>query len=240
MLYKWLLFDADGTLFDYDTAEKLALQNTFEEVDLAFSRSYLAAYQKINSQIWQDFEQGKITQQSLRIKRFDLLFETLGLGYNAHDFSLRYLRHLSQRAELITGAKEVVTALAKKFKLAIITNGLTDVQRPRFAASALQEYFNITIISEEAGVAKPDTRIFDVAFAKMGKPNKTEVLIIGDSLTSDIQGGVNYGIDTCWFNAGSQRQTPRPKPTFEIALLAELLEILIENQAGANHIGMEL
>ncbi len=225
MPYRWLLFDADGTLFDYATAEKLALQNTFEEVGLTFSRDYLSAYQKINSQIWRDFEQGKITQQDLRIKRFDRLFKALGLSCNAHDFSPRYLRHLSQRNELIPGAKEVVTALAKDFKLAIITNGLTDVQRPRFAASALRDYFNITIISEEVGAAKPDTRIFDVAFAKMGMPDKAEVLIVGDSLTSDIQGGVNYGIDTCWFNAGDKRQSPTPKPTFEIALLTELLEM---------------
>ena len=225
MPYKWLLFDADGTLLDYDAAEKIALQTTFEEAGLAYEASYLSVYRKVNSQIWRDFEQGEITQQDLRTKRFDLLFEALDLSYNAHDFSPRYLRHLSQRDELIPEAEEVVVALAKNFKLALITNGLSDVQRPRFAASALRDYFNATIISEEVGAAKPDTRIFDVAFAKMGEPDKAEVLIIGDSLTSDIQGGVNYGIDTCWFNPAGKPKASSPTPTFEITSLIELLKI---------------
>lgn len=225
MTCKWLLFDADGTLFDYDAAEKIALQTTFEEVGLAYEATYLLVYRKVNSQIWRDFEQGKITQQDLRAKRFDLLFEALDLSCNAHDFSPRYLRHLSQRGELILGAEEVVAALAQNFELALITNGLTDVQRPRFAASALRDYFNATIISEEVGAAKPDTRIFDVAFAKMGEPDKAEVLIIGDSLTSDIQGGVNYGIDTCWFNPAGKPKASSPTPTLEITSLAELLKI---------------
>jgi len=226
MRYRWLLFDADGTLFDYDKAERTALQKTFEEVGLAFERRYLAVYKNINSQIWRDFEQGKISQQELRTRRFDLLFEAVGVDYDSRDFSPKYLRRLSQRTELIEGAEEVIEVLADKFEMALITNGLKDVQRPRIAASSLREYFKNIIISEEVGVAKPDTRIFDAAFVQMKRPSKDEVLIIGDSLSSDIQGGVNYGIDTCWFNPEGKANSHAVISTFEIKALNELLELL--------------
>ncbi|MBN1993053.1 MAG: YjjG family noncanonical pyrimidine nucleotidase [Anaerolineae bacterium] len=225
MKYKWLLFDADGTLFDYDRAEQFALQHTFGQLGYPFEERYLHAYRRINHAIWLEFEQGKIDQASLRTRRFELLFETVNITYNPQVFSAAYLANLAAASFLMAGAEETVELLSPKYNILIITNGLAEVQRPRFKGSAIYRHIKEIIISEEVGAAKPDPQIFSLAFARMRHPAKNEVLIIGDSLTSDIQGGRNYGIDTCWFNPHRQING-QILPTFEIQTLAELPRIL--------------
>jgi 2-haloacid dehalogenase len=224
--YRWLLFDADGTLFDYDKAENSALANTFEQIGYPFEPQYLPEYRRVNSQIWLDFEQGKITQEKLKTRRFELLFEAINIYPDPQEFSDKYLVNLSNGTYLINGAAEILKALHQKFDLAIITNGLTAVQRPRFGKSAIYPYIKKIIISEEIGAAKPDREIFDIAFERMNHPANEEVLIIGDSLTSDIQGGNNYGIDTCWFNPKQKTNEQAITTTFEIQKLDELFDIL--------------
>jgi putative hydrolase of the HAD superfamily len=128
---------------------------------------------------------------------------------------------------LIDGAEEVLVKLRPDFGLAIITNGLKDVQRPRFARSSIGKYFDVLIISEEVGAAKPDPAIFDFAFELIGQPSRTEVLIIGDSLTSDMAGGAGYGIDTCWFNPTHLESDPNLNVNYEISDLRQLLNFLV-------------
>jgi 2-haloacid dehalogenase len=224
--YRWLLFDADDTLFDYGQAEAGALRRTFEQSGVCFDAAYLGIYQRINHQLWLDFEQGKIASELLRTRRFELLFEAIGVLIDASVFSPRYLSNLAASSELIEGALEIVQALHGRYRLAIITNGLRDVQRPRLAGSAIRDYIEHIIISEEVGAVKPEPAIFDAAFRLMGWPGKDQVLMIGDSLTSDMAGGSAYGIDTCWFNP---RGLPRPAHvsiTHEIKRLDELVEML--------------
>ncbi len=224
--YTWLLFDADDTLFDFGQAEAGALRLTFEHLGVRFDPAYLPMYQRINRQIWQDFERGKISAEALRIKRFQLLFEAIGVSVDAERFSAAYLPNLATQSELTEGALEVVQTLHGKYRLAIITNGLRDVQRPRLARSAIRDYIADMVISEEVGAVKPEKAIFDAAFQRMGQPDKDEVLLIGDSLTSDIAGGSAYGIDTCWFNPDGKARHDGLVITFEIRYLTELLGIL--------------
>jgi 2-haloacid dehalogenase len=224
--YKWLLFDADDTLFDYGQAEAGALRLTFEQLGARFDPAYLPVYQRINRQIWQDFEQGKISAAALRTKRFELLFEAIGALMDAERFSAAYLPNLATQSKLTEGALEVVQALHGRYRLAIMTNGLRDVQRPRLARSAIRDYIADMIISEEVGAVKPERAIFDAAFRRMGQPGRDEVLLIGDSLTSDIAGGSAYGIDTCWFNPEGQARRDGLVITYEIRRLTELLEML--------------
>jgi YjjG family noncanonical pyrimidine nucleotidase len=226
--YTWLLFDADGTLFDYDAAEKHALEASFVQIDSPFKQDYLAEYRRINHQIWLDFEQGKITQERLKARRFELLFDTINLHADPMEFSERYLDNLAKGTYLIDGAADILKVLENTYNLAIITNGLTRVQRPRFEKSPVSQYLKEIIISEEVGAAKPEPAIFDIAFECMDYPAKQDVLIIGDSLTSDIQGGHNYGIDTCWFNPKHHHNTLSIAPTFEIHTLSELSRLLLE------------
>jgi YjjG family noncanonical pyrimidine nucleotidase len=226
--YTWLLFDADGTLFDYDAAERTALERTFHDVGIPFEPICLTTYRKINGQIWIDFEKGKITAKRLKSRRFELLFHELQHPVDAKAFSDQYLLRLSEATYLMDGAEKLVKHLEDSYRIGIITNGLTNVQRPRFKASAVAPYIETTVISEELGVAKPDPRIFDAAFEQMQHPSRDEVMIIGDSLTSDMQGGYNYGIDTCWFNPKNAENTFPFQPTYEIHALADILNILPE------------
>ncbi len=224
MKYTWLLFDADGTLFDYDRAEVVALQRTFEQMGDGFEPGYVRAYRRINADLWRAYERGEIDQVRLRTERFARLSAALGLDLDAAQFSDRYLQHLGQATYLIPGAEEVLAALHGKVGLGLITNGIADVQRSRLGRSTIGGYLSPWIISEEVGVAKPDRAIFEIAFEKMGQPRKEEVLIIGDSLTSDMQGGRNFGIDTCWFNpAGKRRLSP---VRYEIHDLREIPDLV--------------
>lgn len=226
MKYKWLLFDADGTLFDYDKAEGYALRSTFEVLGFAYEARYAQIYRRINGEIWLDFEKGKISQERLRTRRFELLFDAIEIDCDPCEFSRLYLANLALGTDLIEGAEDVVKSLHGRVDLLLITNGLADVQRPRFARSTVGQYFSDVVISEEVGAAKPDTAIFEVAFAKMGLPKKGDVLIVGDSLTSDIKGGHNYGIDTCWFNPERKPSDPGVVAHHEIGELKELLLLL--------------
>ncbi len=226
--YQWLLFDADGTLFDYNQAETNALTGAFADFDLPFDARAAALYRDINHQVWLDFEHGRISAEDLRVVRFERLFAALRLSdrIDSEQFSRRYLVHLSESSVLLDGAFETVTALRADYRLALITNGLSEVQRPRLARSPLADFFEVLAISEEMGIAKPAAGFFDMVIERTGFPPKERLLIIGDSLSSDILGGVNAGIDTCWVNPDGLPADPRIPATYEIRHLSELAGIL--------------
>lgn len=226
MKYDWLLFDADGTLFDFEKAESEALAGTFAAYGYPFNGRTTALYHDVNSQIWREFEQGVISQDALRSERFARLFERLNLDSDPHKFSDLYEQNLGMGSYLLPGAEELLAELNGHFQLLLITNGITNVQRPRLAGSTIKDTFSQVIISGEVGFAKPDPQIFDAAFAAMGYPPKKHCLIIGDSLSSDIRGGLNYGIDTCWYNPNSQSAEPSLLPTYEINQLGQILGIV--------------
>ena len=226
MKYKWLLFDVDSTLFDYDKAEENALRKTFERLKLEYDESVLGVYRQINNKIWSDFEKGKITPKQIKVRRFPMLFEKLNIDSDSIAFTDLYLKNLSEGLHLIEGAEEVLKVLNEKYKIALITNGLKDVQRPRITKSAVFKFISQIIISEEVGVSKPDEKIFDIAFQRMNYPDRQEVLMIGDNLISDIKGGNDYGIDTCWFNPKKISCDSDLQINYEIEKLTELLNIL--------------
>jgi 2-haloacid dehalogenase len=224
MKYEWLLFDADDTLFDFSKAESNALKQTFEQSKLPFQPEYVKVYARFNHQVWQEFERGVLTSQQLRIRRFELFFENIGIATDPQQASVLYLQNLALGTDLLEGAEEVVQALKTRYHLALVTNGLKDVQRPRLERSCLKGCFEKVFISEEIGAAKPARAFFDLVFAAILQPAPENVLIIGDSLSSDMRGGIDYGIHTCWYN-------PHNKPTesavtFQIKSLKELLALV--------------
>jgi len=224
--YQWLLFDADGTLFDFDKAESAALHQTFQSNSLSFESDYLAAYQRINKILWAGVEKGEITPGFLKNRRFELLFETIGVAYPGAVFSDHYHERLADCSELIADAAEVVLKLQPHYRMVILTNGLQSVQRRRFARSPICRHFAEIIISEEIGFSKPAREFFDTALARMGNPSRRELLMIGDSWSADIMGAMGSGLDACWYNPENK---PRPEgcmPTREIASLRELAEWL--------------
>jgi 2-haloacid dehalogenase len=224
--YPWLLFDADDTLFDYRRAEAAALRGAFEAVGVPFEPAWLPIYQRVNAQAWGALEAGRLSAARLRTQRFERLFSELGIALDPSAFSDGYLAQMAMQAQLVDGALETVTALRPRHRLAIITNGLADVQRPRLARSPLASAIEHLVISEEVGVAKPHPAFFDIALARLGRPDRRDVLVVGDSLNSDIAGGVASGIDTCWFNAEGRPRGDGPVATYEIRRLAELETLL--------------
>jgi 2-haloacid dehalogenase len=226
MRYKWLLFDADNTLFDYDRAEAAALRGAMEQFGVPLTHDRLATYQRINKQLWQALEKGLITPEVLGVRRFELLFAELRLDLPPRNFSAAYLKQLATCSELIDGAAEILQALQTRYRLAIVTNGLKAVQRSRLACSPIRDYIAEMVISEEVGATKPDQASFDAAFERMGNPLKAEALMIGDSLTSDMAGGYRYGIDTCWYNPTNQSHSTDLEITYQIKHLGELADLL--------------
>jgi 2-haloacid dehalogenase len=224
--YPWLFFDADGTLFDYNRAEATAFRKAFEILKFQFEENYLETYQRINSELWKALERHEITPAVLRLRRFEELLEALQLSGSAEDLNVAYVEQLGLCTDLMDGAYEVLQTLYKNSRIAIVTNGLEAVQRSRMLHSRIQPFITELIISEEVGAAKPHPAFFDAALARTGHPPKRDVLIIGDSLTSDMQGGVEYGIDTCWYNPTSAAKPEGLAITYEIRHLSVLLEII--------------
>lgn len=226
MTYTWLFFDADGTLFDYDAAEAQALEATLAGHGIPFRMEYLSIYQAVNQRMWQFFEAGLISSERLRVQRFEEFLSAAQINANADVLSESYLPNLARGTDLIPGAVDVLTSLAPRYRLALITNGLTSVQKPRLAASALAGMFQTVIISEEIGIAKPAPEYFQIAMRLTGALSPLEVLVIGDSLSSDIRGANLAGIDACWFNPIGQPLPPGYTTRYQISRLSQLLDFL--------------
>ena len=228
--YHVLLFDADGTLFDFEQSERLALEDTFRSFHIDYDPDiHMRLYQEINSKIWAEFEEHTITADALKAERFRRLFDKLKLAIDPLSFSDRYLAMLSQNAFLIDHAADLVEKLFRDHKMVLLTNGLSSVQHPRFRRSSIFQYFDSVIVSEDVGIAKPHVGIFEHTMKKLGHGQKDDVLMIGDNLRSDIQGGINFGIDTCWYNPEKKKNGNGIRPTYEINHLLQLVNILQQN-----------
>ncbi|MEI3607602.1 YjjG family noncanonical pyrimidine nucleotidase [Pseudogracilibacillus sp. SE30717A] len=224
--YDIIFFDVDDTLFDFTKSEQEAFNKVFDKYNLLNSlKLYEKSYQEISKVLWRDLEDGKMSLVALGSERFRRLFLEHELDIDAVVFNQDYLKFLGVQTHLVKEAEKVIRDLSHK-RLAIITNGYTDVQKSRINKSPLEGAFEHIIISESTGFQKPQTEIFDYAFNKLQITDKDNVLMVGDSLTSDIQGGVNYGIDTCWFNPKYKENNTSLKPTYEINKLESLLEII--------------
>jgi 2-haloacid dehalogenase len=220
--YRWLIFDADGTLFDFHRGETVALQETTDRYGISYSLHMHDAYAVISAELWGRFERGEMPLKQLRVMRFERLFSDLGIGVEPEPFNDDFMATLGRQTQLLDGAQDVVRNLSSRFRLLLATNGIAVVQRARFSRSSIRRYFDDVVISDEIGVAKPQPEYMDEAFSRMGNPPKSEVLMIGDSLSSDVAAGANYGIDTCWFNPRGLPLDGFPKPTYTIADLSEI------------------
>lgn len=226
MKYEVILFDADGTLFDFDKAEEYALEKALLFFHIDYEKEHLKHYRDVNKAIWAEFENELITVEDLKTERFRRYFVRVGLELEPIDFSKYYMNYLSEAHFLLEGAMDLLTYLHKKYKLVLITNGLSTIQRSRLKLSSLNQFFDHIVISEEIGISKPNAGIFEHSLKLVHHSNKHTALMVGDNLKSDILGGINFGIDTCWFNPTSTGNTSHIQPTYEIHDLLQLKEIL--------------
>ncbi|MEO1262939.1 MAG: YjjG family noncanonical pyrimidine nucleotidase [Bacteroidota bacterium] len=228
MKYDWIFFDADDTLFDFKKSAHHAMAITIDHFKINPPKDYYSTYKSINSEVWAAFERNEITAQELRFLRFDRFLKAIGEYRDPLEMNSHYLYQLSQTDFMIDGARELMEELlAKKYRLCLITNGLKEVQRPRIAKAAVGHFFEGIVVSDEIGVSKPHTGFFEYAFSATGQPDKDRVIVVGDSLNSDIQGGNNFGIDTCWFNPNMQGNLTNHQPTYEISQLQQLKKLII-------------
>lgn len=222
-----IIFDVDGTLMDFKKAEIQALKELqIFMKDTASLDEFISSYHKVNDKIWIELEKGLITGDILKLERFRRFADLKRYKGIPEQLSECYLTALGKGAFPLEGATELLDWLKGKYPMAIITNGLTKVQEARFASLNYQDTFDALLISEKEGVSKPDIEIFKRACDKMAVTLDRSVLMVGDSLSSDIAGGIAAGVQTCWYNpAGWENQSPH-KADYEIRELSELIGIL--------------
>ena len=227
MKYEILLFDADNTVLDFDKSEEQALGRAFAETGLQFNQTVLEVYRKNNIYQWQLFEQGKLAKSQVLINRFVETFKELNLTLDKVELvSNLYEEYLKLGFFVVPHAVEVLEQLQHTHKLYIVSNGVAEIQNSRMKGSGLEKYFLARFVSEEVGYPKPQKEYFDYCFAHINSFDKSKTLIIGDSLTSDIQGGVNAGIDTCWFNPWGNVNKLKLTPNYELTDLRQIINIV--------------
>ena len=226
MPYPYLLFDADNTLFDFDQAERNAHLLLCRAHGLAFSEEGYQLYHKCNADLWRDFDRGLCTKEYLLVERFRRYLAITGERADPEALNRDHLRALGEGAMLLPGAEELCRVLSRDHRLYLLTNAVASVQKARFANSAIAPYFQGAFISEEVGVGKPDPAYFEYVFRAVPGLTRDNALVIGDSLTSDIQGANNAGLPCCWFNPKGQPRPQGLRIDYEIRALEELYAIV--------------
>ena len=204
MRYTTILFDADGTLLDFHRSESEAIVEAMRLNGIEPSGERVRLYSQINDGLWKRLERGEIEKRVLLYHRFELLFEALGIEGDAKKMADDYVSALSTKGYMLNGAEQMCKTLYGKARLYIVTNGVERVQRGRYARCGISRYFEDAFISDVIGVEKPSVKFFEYVAEHIDGFDKQKTVIVGDSLTSDMRGGLNYGIDTCWYNPANK------------------------------------
>ncbi|MGR2858433.1 pyrimidine 5'-nucleotidase [Erwinia rhapontici] len=221
--WDWILFDADDTLFHFDAFA--GLQRLFQQYDVQFSRADYDDYQAINKPLWVDYQNGAISALQLQHQRFESWAAKLDV--TAQDLNSGFLSAMAEICTPLVGAVDLLNALKGRVKMGIITNGFTALQQARLERTGFLGVFDLLVISEQVGYAKPHPAIFDYALTRMGNPARERVLMVGDNPDSDILGGINAGLATCWLNAEGRAQPEGINPTWQVTSLKELQDKLV-------------
>ncbi len=225
---RFVFLDLDDTIFDFHRAERIALSKTLASLGLHPDPAVLARYSEINAAQWKLLEQGKTTRAELKVRRYALLFEEFGMEISPVLAARTYEKNLGIGHYFIEGAEELLKTLHRDYRLFLVSNGSSDIQRGRIGSSDIHLYFEKMFISEEIGFNKPDARFFDAIFAEIPDFDKTQAVIVGDSISSDIKGGKNVGITTVWFNPSGASAPPDTRPDHTVSRLCELPPLLAQ------------
>ena len=219
--YTTLLLDADETLLDFPAAEKAAIKMVCDKFGIGFNEEIRATFSYINNALWKQLEKGLITRNLIRTRRFEQFAEHFGIKADSNEMAVYYVECLSTFGILLPGADEVCKKLGQKHNLYIITNGIGTVQAERLKRSGLLPYFSGVFVSEDIGSQKPNREFFDHVLANIPEKDKSKICVVGDSMSSDILGGINAGLDTCFFNPWGREEIY--KPTYTANSFEELL-----------------
>lgn len=224
--YTTLLLDVDGTLLDFNAAERYGVCTVMEHFGLTPTQERVERYHQVNLEYWKAFERGEISRDNIFANRYHRFFAEYGMDVESSEAEPLYRSRLNSCAILLPDALEICRYLRSRYDLYIITNGISETQYRRLRDSGLDEYFTDIFVSEDAGSQKPQKEFFDYCFLRIREKDPSQMLIIGDSLSSDIRGGKNAGIATCWLDDGSQQMATDLKPDYVIHALEELKTFL--------------
>lgn len=226
-----VLFDLDDTLFDFHKAEKIALTKTLVHFGIDPTEETLALYSTINAAHWKRLELGEISREEVKVGRYRELFKTIGVECDPVKATAYYESMLAIGHYFMPGAPELLEELYRKYRLYIVSNGTAKVQEGRIGSSRIAKYMDGIFISQILGANKPDKQFFDICFAEIPDFSLSETVIIGDSLSSDIKGGINAGITTVWFNPKGIENDSDIKPDYAIKELSEVPGLLSQISA---------
>ncbi len=225
-MIEFLFLDLDDTILDFHKAERIAISKTIREFGVEPTEEILNLYHEINKWHWEQLEKGTQTRAQILVNRFGVLFEKLGREVDAPKCAKVYEHNLSQGHWFLPGAEEAVESLSKKYRLFLASNGTAVVQKGRMTSANLYRFFETVFVSQEIGHNKPSREYFEACFARIPGFDKEKAMIVGDSLSSDIKGGINAGIRTVWVNPG-HKDCGETKPDYQIEYLSQL-EALLE------------
>ena len=225
-MIEFLFLDLDDTILDFHKAERIALSKTIREFGVEPTEEVLSRDHVIHKGHWEQLERGTMTREEVLTGRFSALFKELGLSVDPPRVQADYERNLSIGHYFLPGAEETVEALSKKYRLFLASNGTAVVQKGRMTSANLYRFFEQSFVSEEIGHNKPSKEYFDAAIARIPGFDPARALMVGDSLSSDIKGGINAGIRTCWVNPNHAPADPKIPADFEIEALHQLPALL--------------
>lgn len=225
-MFEFLFIDLDDTILDFKMQEDVAIVKTLTEAGVDPTEEICQRYSRINKEHWARMEKGEIDRNQVLFGRFQVLFAELGVDADWEKAALSYMENLSAGHYFLPGAEEAVKSLSKKYRLFLASNGTAKVQEKRIKSAGIATYFEGIFISQNIGINKPDKGFFDYCFARIPGFDPKKAMIIGDSPSSDMLGGQNAGIATCWVNPSHRKYSRDVLPDYEIENLTQLEELL--------------
>ncbi len=225
-MIEFLFLDLDDTILDFHKAEHIALGKTFAAFGLEPEQSVMDRYSQINREHWERLERKELTREEVLVGRFAALFGEYGMTVDPVLCARTYENNLSVGHYFLPGAEEAVKSLCKKYKLYLASNGTAHVQAGRLKSANIGQYFGEVFVSQEVGANKPDPEYFQRCFARIPGFDPKRAMMVGDSLSSDILGGKQAGMLTCWVNPNGKPHPADLCPDYEIEGLYQLEELL--------------
>lgn len=225
-MFEFLFIDLDDTILDFHKAERLAIAKTIRQFGVDPTEEVLALYHEINIRHWQMLERGELLREEVLVNRFGVLFQQLGVEADAQSCARAYEDNLSQGHYFLPGAEETLEKLQGRYRLFLASNGTAKVQAGRMKSANLYRFFEKVFVSQEIGFNKPSIHYFEGCFSQIPGFDKSKAIIVGDSLTSDMLGGQNAGIATCWVNPGHAPRKENIRVDYEIESLSQLPALL--------------
>lgn len=222
-----ILWDVDGTLLDFEYSQRYAITKCFEDAGREVSEEIIERYGQINESYWKRLELGEVTKAELLPGRFRTLFEEFGIfDMDVEDFRGKYQEALGSVYRFLDDSLTVCRSLKGDFSQYVITNGVAGTQRNKLDLSGLTDVMDGIFISEEIGFNKPDQGFFEICLDQIGEKDRSRILVVGDSLSSDIRGGVGAGLKTCWYRPEGTLNCSPWKPDYEISRLQQIYDVL--------------